>query len=314
MKRPAVLAFGEILWDLLPGGERLGGAPFNFAYRVHSLGMTGLMASRVGRDDYGERALARVNELGMDARLLQVDAERPTGRVEVRLDENRQPGYFIVPGMAYDRIEWTDELAAAAAEADCLCYGTLIQRTPDSRGTLQRLIGAAPGALKLLDLNLRNDCHTPEIIESSLGGADGLKLNADELEYLQRLFSLPDGDIDNACGALLERFDLRFCVVTLGEFGAFAMRRGGERVYKPGYQVDLKDPCGSGDAFAAGFMHQWFGNKPLAECCRFGNALGALVAGQTGATEPVSAETIRAFLDEAPRQSVEPGLAKFELD
>ena len=133
-----IVAYGEILWDLLPSGAVLGGAPFNFVYRVNSLGHRGVMVSRLGRDDLGNRTFGIVKELGLETSYIQWDSEHPTGTVEVRFDEKKNPDYRIVPAVAYDFIEVTESLQDLAAGAECLCYGTLIQRRQDSRNTLYR--------------------------------------------------------------------------------------------------------------------------------------------------------------------------------
>ncbi len=185
-----VLAFGELLWDLLPSGPALGGAPFNFVYRVNSLGDRGLMVSRLGRDELGERAWAQLQSLGMDGRLIQWDDDAPTGTVQVDLSDPNRPDFHIVPAVAYDRIEATPELLEAATEADCICFGTLIQRTPTARRTLEAVLDVAPDALKLLDINLRKDCFTRETIVSSLRAADILKLNDDEACDLSSMFGV----------------------------------------------------------------------------------------------------------------------------
>ena len=170
-----VLAFGEVLWDILPSRTILGGAPFNFIYRVNSLGETGLMISRLGRDELGHRAHGQIVQSGLDTQFIQWDAELPTGTVEVSFDKQNNPDYFIVPDVAYDRIEITEELLDAASAADCVCFGTLSQRAAQSRKTLERLLKEAATGLKLLDINLRKQCYSLETVISSLEKADVLK-------------------------------------------------------------------------------------------------------------------------------------------
>ncbi len=293
-----VLAFGELLWDLLPSGPTLGGAPFNFVYRVNSLGDRGLMVSRLGRDELGERAWAQVESLGMDGRLIQWDDDAPTGTVQVDLSDPNRPDFHIVPAVAYDRIEATPELLEAATEADCICFGTLIQRTPTARRTLEAVLDVAPDALKLLDINLRKDCFTRETIVSSLRAADILKLNDDEACDLSSMFGVGAPEYPGFCEQMMSQWDLTHCVVTLGERGAYAASAEGERVQVPGYKVELADTCGSGDAFTAGFIHRLLRGAPLAECCKLGNALGALVASQKGATGRIPPERLKAFTTE----------------
>ena len=139
--KKTIVAFGEVLWDILPACTVLGGAPFNFAYRVHALGEAGLMASRLGRDDLGQRAFNQIVSLGLSTRLVQWDEGAPTGTVQVSFDAQNNPDYVIVPGVAYDRIVLTEFLADAMDRADCLCFGTLAQRATTSAETLAALLG-----------------------------------------------------------------------------------------------------------------------------------------------------------------------------
>ena len=305
-----ILSFGEILWDLLPTGEVLGGAPFNFAYRGHTLDFQSLAISRLGRDDYGRRAAETIAALGMNDRFVQWDDAHPTGTVQITLDDDNQPDYYIVPNVAYDFIACDDAILETASRAHCICFGTLAQRNPASREALYQILECATNALKVLDINLRKECHTPESIARSLQSANFLKLNEDEAPYLSRLFSLP-ADLPEFCAAAMERWSLSHCVVTLGARGVFARSSGGTSVYSPGFEIELADPCGSGDAFTAGFINRVFLEKPLSECCRFGNALGALVATKQGATVPISIDEIHAFLNGSPTQIVEESLRQY---
>ena len=296
--KKSVLAFGEILWDLLPSCVVLGGAPFNFTYRVNSLGDTGLMVSRLGRDDRGRQAYDHVVALGMGTALLQWDDTAPTGTVQVSFDADNNPDYVIIPDVAYDRIEFADELAKAAAEADCLCFGTLAQRSAASRETLARLLESASQAMKLLDINLRKDCYDRESVIFSLRKADALKLNEDEAHELGEMLGIAHDTLTGFCEAIVSEWALRFCLVTLGEKGALGMSAEGEKTYAPGYQIGLVDSLGSGDAFAAGFVHKVLRGAPLTEAVAFGNILGAIVATQTGATAPISDGDIDTFLQQ----------------
>lgn len=313
--RKTVLTVGELLWDLMPDGEvTLGGAPFNFNYRVNCLGDRGLMVSRLGRDELGRRAHERIVELGMDTTFLQWDDRAPTGTVRVSFDERHNPDYFIVPGVAYDHISPSPDLARAAGEADCVCFGTLVQRADQTRRTLMGLLESAGATCKLLDINLRKACYSRETISESLRHADILKCNDAEAAYLGELFGLavsrPDAaGLMDLAETMIERWSLTHCVITLGERGALAVAGAGERVYVPGYRTTLVDSVGAGDAFTAAFLHQLLRAAPLAECCRHGNALGAMVCAQKGATEPIAAAEVEAFQGAREADAVEPALA-----
>jgi fructokinase len=301
-----IVAFGEVLWDLLPSCMVLGGAPFNFTYRVSSLGDRGLMASRLGRDNLGRQAFDRIALLGLDTRLLQWDDETPTGTVQVSFDAKNDPQYAIVPNVAYDRISLTDTLMEAAETADCLCFGTLAQRASVSRATLVEVLERAATALKFLDINLRKDCFDDRSVDFSLGQADILKLNEDEADAIGRMLEIRHGSIPDFCKAIVEEYGLRFCLVTLGDKGAFGLSSDGGRTYTPGYKVALADSLGSGDAFSAGFVHKTLHGASLEQAVSFGNMLGAVVATQTGATAPVAREDLDKFVHQKAERSIHP--------
>ncbi|MBN1559165.1 hypothetical protein JW998_02875 [candidate division KSB1 bacterium] len=290
-----ILSFGEILWDILPDKAILGGAPFNFAFRVNSLQDSGLFISSVGTDELGDKALQRVRSLGMDASLLQRCAGFPTGTVNVSFDENHLPDYVINPDVAYDHIRFTDELAEAAQQAECLCFGTLIQRAR-SRETLHELIDAAPTAVKFLDINLRKNCFSRETILYSLEKANILKLNDDEVVQLGAILGLSVKSFPGFCEFVCQEFNLDYILITFGERGAFAGSSFGEQVYVPGHKIRLADSLGSGDAFSAAFIHSLLGGHSLRAACELGNALGALVATTHGGTAVISTDEIAAFL------------------
>lgn len=309
-----ILAMGEVLWDLLPDGPRLGGALFNLAARVNRLGDRALMVSRLGRDALGDEALAAVQSLGLDTALLQRDDVHSTGTVQVRFDDKGIPDYFIVPEVAYDYVQPDKMLDEAVTRADCFCFGTLVQRTAGTRKTLRHLLAQAERCLKVLDINLRKDCFSREIVEYSLGHAELLKLNDDEVQTLDDLLAVHADDPVAFCTEIMTRYPLEHCLVTFGENGALAISRGGETVYEPGYRVDVVDTLGSGDAFTAGFVHKFLHGATVRQACRFGNALGAMVATQVGGTEPIAPEAIARFENDGTERNVLPELERFMVD
>jgi fructokinase len=268
------------------------------------------MVSRLGKDELGSRALQTVEELGLETGYLQSDPEHPTGTVEVRFGENKDPRYRINPDVAYDFIEPTDRLYRLVEEAECLCFGTLIQRREASRSTLYKLLDCFSGRFALLDINLRPDCYTRETIRESVRRADILKLNEAEAEVLADIYAVRRGrageppglDPSGFTDALFARSDLACIVLTLGERGAFVASREGRKVYHPAFSVQLQDPVGAGDAFTAGFLDALLNEQDLADACRFASAAGALVASQQGATRPLDRSRIESFL-----RSAEPG-------
>ncbi|MBD3241132.1 MAG: carbohydrate kinase [Chitinivibrionales bacterium] len=296
MSSKTFLAFGEILWDILPDHTALGGAPFNLAYRASTLGLHAMFASRLGDDDLGREAFARVEQLGMDTRWIQWDRDHPTGTVDVSLTDDGTPSYVINPGVAYDFIEPDAALLTEAGNADCVCYGSLVQRGEVSRITLRELLERAAGALKLCDINLRTDCFTPRTVAWSLERADVLKINEDEVSALAAMFGLASSDPAGFCVEASRRWGLSHCVVTLGAAGSLAYAPDVGHVYEPGFRVTVADSLGAGDSFTAAFVHGLLRGESLAECCRRGNAMGALVASECGGTPAVDAVRVDALL------------------
>jgi fructokinase len=304
--RFTIVSFGEVLWDLLPSGPVLGGAPFNFAYRATTLGHRALIASRLGRDENGRTAFARIAELGMETGFVQWDPTHATGTVPVSFDDKGNHDFTITPNAAYDFIEPEDALLRLVAGADCFCYGTLAARNEVSRSTLKRLLAAYAGGSALLDLNLRKDCWNDSQIVAAIEGADILKLNDQELLTVERIYGLRGSTPAENATRLASLADLRCVVVTLGEGGAFAASRDGGTLYEQAFAVTPVDTIGSGDAFTAGFIHALLSHRPLAEALRLGNALGALVTAQRGATEPIAPGRVDSMLAEGKRLPRDP--------
>jgi len=308
-----IIAFGEILWDLLPTGRTLGGAPFNFAYRVNSLGDTAFPVSRLGRDSLGQEAWDLVASFGIDPSCLQWDDSFPTGTVPVSFDVNNNPDFLIVPSVAYDFIQSTPELEQLVRSADCLCFGTLIQRSEVSRGSLHRLLEIPGSYRKFLDVNLRKDCFTPEIVRQSIEAADIVKLNEKEAFAVAQMLGLPALGLPELVPAMAKRCSLDSVVVTLADKGVCAATRQGEQlVYVPGFRVPVVDSLGSGDAFSAGFIHKLLRGSSLGEACVFGNLLGAVAATKRGGTGAILKEDLDRVAEQTEAERiVDPELAKF---
>lgn len=311
--KKTVFAIGEVLWDLLPDQTLLGGAPFNFTYRIHSLGNNARMISRVGMDDLGRKALEAVRELALATEFIQMDSDHPTGRVRVFFDANHNPDYEIIPDVAYDFMQCDSDLLNQVATADCFCFGTLAQRSRASREAVRVLLEKSSG-LKFLDINLRKRCYNQESLIYSLSQADILKLNGDEARQLTTLFRYSSRSIVDFCRRIIDDWALQYCVVTLDERGAFAASSKGQTVYEPGYQVCLRDSLGAGDAFSAGFVHQLLHGGSLEKAVQFGNVLGAIVATQDGATAPISSRDIREFQTREYQRCVHPEFERSESE
>lgn len=291
-----IAAFGELLWDLLPGGKVLGGAPANFIYRTNSFGENGTLLSKVGNDKAGKEAREELKKLGVSDENVQTDYEFPTGIVKVKFDSNGNPDFNIITDVAYDHIEINAEMMDAFSTADCVCFGTLVQRYGISKNTLRELIHESPDVVKFLDINLRKKCYTAATIEESLRMTNILKTNDEELLITKELLNLTHENLKDLAQETIEKYNIDIILCTLGSNGAFCLTNEDIFYYDAGYQISLGDTVGSGDAFSAGFVHYYMNGYPIDEALRFGNAAGAMVATTTGATSPISKEEILNFM------------------
>lgn len=291
-----IAAFGELLWDLLPSRKVLGGAPANFIYRINSFGDHGTLLSKVGNDKAGRVAREALRNMGVSDENVQTDYEFPTGSVKVKIDELGNADYYILTDVAYDHIEINTEMIDAFSQADCVCFGTLVQRYGISKNTLRELIHEAPDVVKFLDINLRKKCYTATSIEDSLKMADILKTNDNELLITKELLGLKNENLKMLAMEVIEKYNLKIILCTLGAYGAFCITDKNEFFYDPGHEIELVDTVGSGDAFSAGFVHYYMNGHPINEALRFGNAAGAMVATTTGATTPIGKSEIINFM------------------
>jgi fructokinase len=281
--RDKILAVGEVLWDLLPSGKQLGGAPANFTFHCRSLGADASLVTRVGNDALGREVLDRFRSLGLPTDTVQIDPTAPTGTVDVDLAPDGQPRYTIRTGVAWDRIE-ADALATArASAADAICFGSLAQRDGPSREAIRSLVQAArPGALRMFDVNLRPPFVDPDVIEESLRLADALKLNDLELPALATMFGLPD-EPPAMMMALARRFDLALVALTRGPAGSLLLADGAWSDH-PGVPVVVSDTIGAGDAFTAALVVGRLAGRPLDAINRHANEVAAFICTRPGGT------------------------------
>jgi fructokinase len=278
-----VVGLGEVLWDLLPERTCLGGAPANFAYVTTLMGDQGIVASRVGEDSRGVEALRRMEELGLNIDYVQTDRQRPTGTVQVEVDTKGTAQYEIARPVAWDSLEWTPDWQQLAEEADAVCFGSLAQRADESRNTIQRFVRAAPpSALKVFDVNLRQNYYSQEVLSESMKLADIVKLNDEELPKIMSLNKFPHKDELSSAQQLLSAFDLKLVCVTRGGRGSLLVR-GRDSSEHPGFRVRVADTVGSGDAFTAGLVHEYLHGASLALMNEVANLVGAWVASEVGA-------------------------------
>ena len=271
-----VTGIGEALWDMLPEGRKIGGAPANFAYHVSQFGLEGRVASAVGRDDLGREILDTFREKGL--KCLVETVPYPTGTVSVTLEGDGIPRYDIKEGAAWDNIPYTPALEALASESRAVCFGSLAQRGAVSRKTIGRFLDAMPDdALKIFDVNLRQNFYSKSILEESLAVSDLAKLNDEELEIIARLFN-----IEPHPEALAERFRLDTVILTLGPRGC-EVWNAGNIIYAPACPAHVVSTVGAGDAFSAGFLFHFLSGSGLKAAAEEGNRLAAQVAALPGA-------------------------------
>ena len=278
-----VVGLGEVLWDLFPGRACLGGAPANFAYITTLMGDQGIVASRVGEDSRGIEALRRLEELGLDIDHVQTDREHPTGTVDVQVDENGQPRFEIARPVAWDHLQWTLDWQHLAETTDAVCFGSLAQRSPTSRGTIQRFLSIAPArTVKIFDVNLRQSFYSQETLSESMSLADIVKLNNDELPKIMSLSSLPHKDELSSARRLIEEYKLELVSITRGGRGSLLVSHKTSSEH-PGFRVHVADTVGSGDAFTAGLVHEYLHGASLDLMNEVANLVGAWVASEVGA-------------------------------
>ena len=293
-RRYFCIGLGEVLWDLLPGGRQLGGAPANFAYHAHALGAESLVVSRVGRDDLGRDLVEHLNALGLVTSGISVDPAAPTGTVSVTLDPTGQPTYTIHTDVAWDFLEAGPEVLRAAAGADAVCFGTLAQRHPVARDSIRRLLQATrPEALRIFDINLRQRFWSREVIVESLALANVLKLNDEELPILMDLLGWPCEDDQGLMARLAQRFDLRAVALTRGARGSLLWTA--DRSWNwPGSDLKVADTVGAGDSYTAALALGLLSRKSPEDILRIAHRVADFVCTQPGATPPMPAD----FADE----------------
>ncbi|MFO0927536.1 MAG: carbohydrate kinase [Gemmataceae bacterium] len=286
-----IVAIGEILWDLLPTGRLLGGAPGNFAFHCHQLGRSAVLLSRVGVDALGREVRQAVRTLGLSDDYLQDDPTHPTGTVSVALGPGGQPTFTIHEGVAWDHLAPDPRLEAVVRAARVVCFGTLMQRNAVSRATVQALLRSVTSATVVCDINLRQHYYSRELIETSLAASDWIKLNDGELIILRDLLGLAGADERSLVADLRRRYDAELVALTRGARGCL-VQTADEEVDLPGIPVTVVDTIGAGDAFTAGLVVAHLEGKPVAEAAAFANRLAARVAAAAGGTPSIARREI----------------------
>ena len=276
-----VAGIGELLWDCLPAGKQLGGAPCNFAYHARKSGCECFVVSAIGKDNLGNEIKKELQNLDLTAYYIQ-ETDFPTSTVTVTLDENGQPDYTIHENVAWDQIEWSADLEMLASQVDAVCFGSLAQRNEVSQKTiLQFLTATKKECLRVFDINLRQAFYNQEIIEKSLELATVLKLNDDELPIVACIFQL-NGTDDELLSQLMKRFNLRLIALTKGAKGSILVTKN-EKSFMEVLKVKIADTVGAGDSFTAVLVAGLLQNQDLKMIHETATQVAAFVCTQDGA-------------------------------
>lgn len=278
-----VVGIGEALWDILPEGKKLGGAPANFAYHISQFGLQSRVVSAVGDDKLGYE----IKESFADKHLTGVvpTVAYPTGTVQVQLDADGVPCYDIKENVAWDNIPFTPQLQELAGQTCAVCFGSLAQRNVVSRETINAFLRAMPneaGRYKIFDINLRQSFYTKEILCQSMQQCNVLKINDEELVVVSRMFGYPGIDLQDKCWILLAKYDLKILILTCGVNGSYVFTPGNVSfVQTPA--VEVADTVGAGDSFTAAFVSAILKGKPVVEAHQLAVNVSAYVCTQQGA-------------------------------
>jgi fructokinase len=311
--RKLVVGLGEVLWDVYPDRALFGGAPANFAVHASYLGADGRIVSAVGTDSLGDDALRWLTDNQQSTDAISIDPVHPTGNVQVQLDEKGSPTYHFAPDVAWDYLVFSQPTFELASRCDAICFGSLAQRTAMSAIAIGQLLDVTkPSAVRVFDVNLRQNFYSRHVLESSMRRASILKLNHDELPVVLEILELPwlhkQSSISNrganafalpsmmkeypfACERLAEHYDLATIALTLGSMGSMVYHRG-EWDFQPSVSVQAVDTVGAGDAFSAALVMGLLHSEPLTKIHKRASEIAAFVCTQRGAV-PLPPEPLR---------------------
>ena len=280
MKR-YVVGLGEILWDCLPEGKKLGGAPANFAFHAGLLGADTIAISAIGKDALGDEILRELDAKGLKYLLPRVKQE--TGTVQVTLDSEGIPSYEIKTGVAWDNIPFLPEIKQLAEKCNCVCYGSLAQRSEVSRNTIKEFLKHTPkDCLKIFDINLRQQFYTKELIHDNLLTCNVLKINDEELDIITELFALPAMSVEERCRRLVENYDLKLVILTCGVNGSYVFAPN-EKSFLETPKVEVADTVGAGDSFTGAFAASILAGHTIFEAHQLAVKVSAYVCTKKGA-------------------------------
>lgn len=276
-----VIGVGELLWDMLPAGRQMGGAPVNFAYHASQLGCEAVAISALGDDQLGREIYERMNHLGM--RYIVPTVDLPTGTVDVTLDKAGVPNFIINKNVAWDKIPITDQMLDVAKDADAICFGSLAQRDDVSRRTVNTILDAVPSdALRIFDINLRQNYYSKELICNSLSKVNILKLNDDEIVIVNQLLGIGGTNQDEIARKLLQDYKLSMLILTCGAEGSH-IYSGSRKSSMKTPDAPVADTVGAGDSFTAAFCAAILHGKSIEEAHKLAVDVASYVCTQNGA-------------------------------
>lgn len=287
-----IVGMGEALWDCLPEGRKLGGAPANFAYHVGQFGWHTVVVSAIGNDALGDEILERIEGVNLDHLITRV--AYPTGTVQVTLSGDGIPAYEICENVAWDNIPWSEELEKLAHRAKAVCFGSLAQRSAESRNTILRFLGTMDADTeRIYDINLRQNFYSLEVIEESLRRATILKLNDEEIEVVKALLQI-QGTPEEVCRQIIARYEtVKMVIFTCGAIGSYVFTAD-ETSYVETPKVKVADTVGAGDSFTATFVAQYLKGKTIKDAHRIAVQASAFVCTQNGAMPVFPKEILEA--------------------
>ena len=283
MKKNVIVGMGEALWDVLPEGKKIGGAPANFAYHVSQFGLDSCVVSAIGDDKLGEEIIENFDAKNLNRIIEKVPY--PTGTVQVEIDPAGIPQYNIKENVAWDNVPYTAELGELARNTRAVCFGSLVQRTEVSRGTLAKFLDAMPqdgSVLVVFDINMRQNFYSREVVCESLSRCNILKLNDEELELITPMLGLPGDSVEERCRAIIGEYGLKMLVLTCGVNGSYVFSADAQS-FLPTPKVEVADTVGAGDSFTATFVASLLRGFDMAEAHRRAVAVSAFVCSQKGA-------------------------------
>ena len=278
-----VVGMGEALWDILPEGKKIGGAPANFAYHVSQFGLPSCVVSAIGDDALGKEIIENFTSKGLDQLIAEVPY--PTGTVQVEIDQTGIPLYDIKENVAWDNIPYTEHLDALAKRTKAVCFGSLAQRNVVSRETINHFLDTMPkddDSLIVFDVNLRQGFYNKEILCKSMQNCNILKINDEELITVSLMFGYPGIDLQDKCWILLGKYNLKMLILTCGINGSYVFTPGNVS-FQPTPKVEVADTVGAGDSFTAAFIASILKGKSVTEAHTIAVKTSAFVCTQKGA-------------------------------